>query len=152
MSGCEAKQGVTGMYCVRCGTCWDVDDPNPPECKTDPTKEMLEKFVEVSVSPTIVDAIVESGFEPDPHYKEYPPIIDDCDYTEQQLRTVALDDMLVESMKMLTSASTQAKLLHPGDIQGLIEVAEMACDFHEHTQSLPQRANFELAKIREKLK
>lgn len=130
------------MCCHRCGLTWDVNDSDRPKCKADPTKEMPLQFIEVTGD------VNELSLETDG--RRYVDM--DCDYDEQQLRTVALDDMLVESMKLLTNASNQAKLLHPGDIQGLIDVAEIACDFHEHTQSLSQRANFELAKIREKLK
>ena len=35
MRGCEARQQSDQMCCNRCGTVWDMNDPDPPECKTD---------------------------------------------------------------------------------------------------------------------
>lgn len=33
---CQSKQDCTGGYsCARCGYCWDADDTDIPQCKTD---------------------------------------------------------------------------------------------------------------------
>jgi len=104
MSTCKARRENDGMCCHRCGFTWDVNDPNPPECKTD-----------------------------------------------KQLRTVAIDNALSQSMKLLTNVSTQAKLLHPGDIQGLIEIAEQVADGNFNNLFTDQ-ARSELDKIRELIK
>lgn len=35
MSGsCEAYQASDQKVCTRCGTCWDMNDDDPPPCKT----------------------------------------------------------------------------------------------------------------------
>lgn len=32
--GCKARQISDQMSCARCGLLWDINDPDPPECKT----------------------------------------------------------------------------------------------------------------------
>lgn len=34
MRGCEAIQQSDQKCCNRCGYVWDMNDPEPPECKT----------------------------------------------------------------------------------------------------------------------
>ena len=34
MSACLARQYSDQMLCGICGLAWDVNDPEPPECKT----------------------------------------------------------------------------------------------------------------------
>jgi len=36
MSKCEAVQHSDQKVCTRCGLCWDMNDPEPPECKPKP--------------------------------------------------------------------------------------------------------------------
>lgn len=31
-NGCDARQYSDQMSCARCGTAWDVNDPEPPKC------------------------------------------------------------------------------------------------------------------------
>lgn len=95
---CEARQGATGMYCIRCETCWDMDDTGPA-CKP---------------------------FEVRP-----------C----KPIQTIELSNMI-----------KQAKLLHPGDIQGLIEVAEQVADGNFNQAELIDQSRTELRKIYEMLK
>ncbi len=33
-SGCQATQGPGGVRCVACGMQWDLDDADPPDCRT----------------------------------------------------------------------------------------------------------------------
>lgn len=33
--GCQARQYSDQMCCGRCGLAWDVNDDDPPECRTD---------------------------------------------------------------------------------------------------------------------
>lgn len=33
MSMCKARREGDQMCCGRCGTAWDVKDPEPPECR-----------------------------------------------------------------------------------------------------------------------
>lgn len=35
---CQARQYSDQMMCPRCGLQWDVNDPDPPECKKDQPK------------------------------------------------------------------------------------------------------------------
>ena len=37
---CEARQYSDQMQCGRCGLAWDVNDPEPPECPLDSSKDM----------------------------------------------------------------------------------------------------------------
>lgn len=32
--GCSARRYSDQMSCSKCGLAWDVNDPEPPECKT----------------------------------------------------------------------------------------------------------------------
>lgn len=32
---CKARQHSDQMVCDRCNLCWDMNDPDPPECKID---------------------------------------------------------------------------------------------------------------------
>lgn len=32
---CTARQFSDQKVCNRCGYCWDMNDPDPPKCKTD---------------------------------------------------------------------------------------------------------------------
>lgn len=32
---CEARRYGEEMQCARCGLAWDVNDPDPPPCRTD---------------------------------------------------------------------------------------------------------------------
>ncbi len=32
---CTARQFSDQKVCNRCGHCWDMNDPDPPKCKTD---------------------------------------------------------------------------------------------------------------------
>jgi len=34
-TACEAVQQSDQKYCDRCALVWDMNDPDPPECKTD---------------------------------------------------------------------------------------------------------------------
>lgn len=33
MGSCEARQYSDQMQCGRCGYAWDINDPDPPQCK-----------------------------------------------------------------------------------------------------------------------
>ena len=35
MKKCTARQYSDQMNCHRCGLVWDMNDPDPPRCKTD---------------------------------------------------------------------------------------------------------------------
>lgn len=35
MRGCSARQYSDQKQCDRCGLIWDMNDPDPPKCKTD---------------------------------------------------------------------------------------------------------------------
>lgn len=35
-SNCQARQHSDQMLCEKCGTAWDMKDPNPPACKDRP--------------------------------------------------------------------------------------------------------------------
>jgi len=104
MSECEARRENDNMCCHRCCFTWDVNDPNPPRCKT-ATALMLE---------------------------------------------ANQDDPLLPSMT--TGFVKQSKLLHPGDIQGLIEVAEQVVDGNFNQADLINQSRNELRKIGELLK
>lgn len=35
MNSCQARTSGTERHCHRCGYTWDLNDPEPPTCKTD---------------------------------------------------------------------------------------------------------------------
>lgn len=43
---CKARRYSDQMQCGRCGYVWDVNDPDPPKCKTPQEygKEQIEKI------------------------------------------------------------------------------------------------------------
>ncbi len=34
VNNCQAVQHSDQKVCTRCGLCWDMNDPDPPQCKT----------------------------------------------------------------------------------------------------------------------
>lgn len=42
-AGCEAVQYSDQMQCARCGLAYDVNDPDPPECRLGISTDSIEQ-------------------------------------------------------------------------------------------------------------
>lgn len=45
---CLARQHSDQMICTKCGLVWDVNDPEPPECKRDEHPVILDATQDTS--------------------------------------------------------------------------------------------------------
>jgi predicted amidophosphoribosyltransferase len=43
---CKARQYSDQMVCPRCGLQWDVNDPDPPQCRKDEPKPQTPSLID----------------------------------------------------------------------------------------------------------
>ena len=53
---CDARQVCDQMSCARCGYVWDVNDPEPPACKTDAQQHSSARDEQLALARRILQA------------------------------------------------------------------------------------------------
>lgn len=53
-SGCKARQYSDEMQCGKCGLAWDVNDPEPPECRPVPSGPVRDRQLDRMEGPEIL--------------------------------------------------------------------------------------------------
>lgn len=61
---CAARQYSDQMVCSKCGLAWDINDPEPPQCKPELESRLFRD--EPAVSPVTRGQLVSVTFETDP--------------------------------------------------------------------------------------
>lgn len=56
---CQARQQSDQMCCGRCGLAWDVNDPDPPDCK--PVVAKIQQTTTVAEIQQTTSAVTETG-------------------------------------------------------------------------------------------